>query len=119
MNKTKCSGRLCAIVSGLLLACPLLAGQTQTNHSQLDTQQKSPESTAEKTKVLREIEELKKGQEEIRRQLEEVLRLLHQQANAAAGVPNVNGTIFDLGKHPIVPPGNLEISDGTGVIFPS
>ena len=50
-----------------------------------------------------QIEELKKGQEQIRRQLQQIQTLLQQQRQAPArpAGPDVAGKVFDLGDNPV------------------
>jgi protein-disulfide isomerase len=49
-----------------------------------------------------QIEELKKGQEQIRQQLQQIQTLLQQrQAPARPAGPNVAGKTFDLGDNPV------------------
>ena len=49
-----------------------------------------------------QIEELKKGQALIRKEIQEIRRLLQaRQAPAAPAGPNVTGKVFDLGDNPI------------------
>ncbi len=71
----------CAVVLLFLLATPWAFGQ-QTD-----------------PKVWEEIQALKKGQEEIRKQLQEILQFL--QARQGAPAPDVRKVAFDLGDHPI------------------
>ncbi len=48
-----------------------------------------------------EIEALKKGQEQIRKELAEIKRLLQTRAPAQPAGPNVRGKVFDLGSNPV------------------
>lgn len=49
-------------------------------------------------KLWEEIQALKKGQEEMRRQLQEIIQLL--QARQAPAAPDVRNVVVDLGNHP-------------------
>ncbi len=50
-----------------------------------------------------EIEALKKGQQEIQKQLQEIKKLVQARpvAKAAPSGPNVKGKVFDLGSNPV------------------
>ena len=58
---------------------------------------------ATETELKDEIDALKQGQEQIRKDLEEIKKLLtaRAQPQRPAG-PDVNGKVFDLGDNPIV-----------------
>ncbi len=53
--------------------------------------------------LQQEIEALKQGQQQIRKDLADIKRLLQQQksAPAAPSGPNVAGKVFDLGGNPV------------------
>lgn len=60
-------------------------------------------TAAQEADVAREIEELKRGQQQIRRELAEIKRLIEAQprgAQAAARSP-VEGKLFELGDNPV------------------
>ena len=48
-----------------------------------------------------EIEALKKGQQEIKKELAEIKQLLRPQQKAAPSGPNVKGKILDVGDNPV------------------
>ncbi len=48
-----------------------------------------------------EIEQLKKGQEKLGKEIQEIRKLLQARAAAAPSGPNVEGTVFDLGDNPV------------------
>ncbi len=52
--------------------------------------------------LKKEVEELKRGQADILRQLSDIKRLLQTRAAAPSrpAGPNVEGTVFSLGNHP-------------------
>lgn len=51
--------------------------------------------------LRKDVEELKKGQQQILQQLQEMKQLLQAQAaQARPGVPNVKDVVFDLGTNP-------------------
>ncbi len=60
---------------------------------------------AQDTELRDEIEALKKGQEEIQKQLAEVMKLLKERpaapAQPARRGPNVEGEVFTLGANPV------------------
>ncbi len=52
--------------------------------------------------LRQEIEALKKGQEEIQKQLQEIKKLVQARPAAPArSGPNVKGKVFDLGANPV------------------
>ena len=51
--------------------------------------------------LRREIEELKKGQQRIQQQLQEIKRLVQARPSGAPAGPNVKDKVFDLGDNPI------------------
>ncbi|MGH9869136.1 MAG: hypothetical protein ACREAA_13345 [Candidatus Polarisedimenticolia bacterium] len=51
--------------------------------------------------LRKEIEDLKKGQQQILQQLQELKQLLQQQAPARPAAPNVKDMVFDLGNNPV------------------
>jgi protein-disulfide isomerase len=53
------------------------------------------------TDLRAEIDALKEGQERIRRELEEIRRILEGLQRAAPAGPDVGGKIFDLGDNPV------------------
>lgn len=58
-----------------------------------------------------QIEELKKGQEQIRQQLQQIRTLLQQrQAPAKPAGPNVAGKTFDLGTNPVKGPSTAKLT---------
>ena len=54
---------------------------------------------AQETDLKDEVQALKKGQQEILQQLQEIKKLLQGQARPAG--PNVQDIVFDLGKRPV------------------
>lgn len=61
-----------------------------------------PASGQESEQELRnEIEALKRGQAEIKKELAEIKQLLRGQRREAPAGPNVAGKIFDLGDNPV------------------
>ena len=61
-----------------------------------------PAAGAQETDVAKEIEELKRGQAEIRRQLGEIKRMLEASPRGAQPQRSaVEGKIFDLGDNPV------------------
>jgi len=58
---------------------------------------------AQESEATAEIEVLKKGQEEIRRELQEIKRILQgmQRPAAAPSGPVVKGMVFGLGDNPV------------------
>ena len=57
---------------------------------------------ASSQELEKEIEALKQGQQQIRKDLQEIKRLLQQkQRPAAPSGPNVTGKIFDIGNNPV------------------
>ena len=51
--------------------------------------------------LRKEIEELKKGQQQILQQLQELKQLLQSQAQARPAAPNVKDMAFELGDNPV------------------
>lgn len=51
--------------------------------------------------LQKEIEALKKGQQEMRKELAEIKRLVQSRPAAAPSGPNVAGKIFNLGENPV------------------
>ena len=52
--------------------------------------------------LKQEIEALKKGQQQIRTDLQEIKKLLQQRNRPAPpSGPNVNGKVFDIGNNPV------------------
>ena len=61
-----------------------------------------PVSAQESDRELRdEIEALRQGQEEIKNELAEIMRLLRAQRQAAPSGPNVQGKVFNLADNPV------------------
>ena len=57
---------------------------------------------AQETDVARQIQELKAGQQQIRRELAEIKRLLERQAQGAQAARSpVAGRLFSLGDNPV------------------
>ena len=57
---------------------------------------------ASEQELQKEIEALKQGQQQIRKDLQEIKRLLQQQQKPAApSGPNVQGKVFDIGSNPV------------------
>ena len=57
---------------------------------------------ASSQELEKEIEALKQGQQQIRKDLQEIKRLLQQQQKPAApSGPNVQGKVFDIGSNPV------------------
>ncbi|MEJ2246690.1 MAG: hypothetical protein P8Y80_11535 [Acidobacteriota bacterium] len=52
--------------------------------------------------LRREIEALKKGQEQIREELKDIKELLQGREKAKPSGPNVRDVEFDLGKNPVI-----------------
>jgi len=82
-----------ALSLGLFCSLPLFA------------QEQKPEED-ETLSILKEIEEIKKGQAEIRKEIEEIKKLLLARpvsppAPAAAAQPNVENLRFHIGGNPI------------------
>ena len=67
----------------------------------VDVNNRGQNSISNSEEILQQIQELKKGQDDIRKQLEEIVRLLKQQLALGATKPDVKGVAFDLGKHPV------------------
>lgn len=84
MNRLAVSIGLGALLLSLPLAPPAAA---QTSDEEL----------------RQEIEALKKGQQDIQKQLQEIKKLIQSQPKAAArpSGPNVKGKVFDLGANPV------------------
>ena len=51
--------------------------------------------------LRREIEALKKGQQDIQKQLQEIKKLVQSRPAARPSGPDVKGKVFDLGANPI------------------
>ena len=51
--------------------------------------------------LRKDIEDLKKGQQQILQQLQELKQLLQAQAQARPPGPNVKDMVFDLGDNPV------------------
>ena len=51
--------------------------------------------------MRQEIEALKQGQEQIRKDLAEIKQLLKQRPRSAPAGPNVAGKVFDIGANPV------------------
>ena len=51
--------------------------------------------------LRKEIEALKKGQQDIQKQLAEIKKLVQQRPAARPSGPNVKGKVFDLGANPV------------------
>ncbi len=58
------------------------------------------QAQSSKKKLRQEIEALKQGQQQIRKDLAEIKKLLQQQKSAPSG-PNVAGKVFDIGANPV------------------
>jgi len=52
--------------------------------------------------LRRELEALKKGQEQIREELKDIKELLQGREKAQPSGPNVRDVEFDLGKNPVI-----------------
>ena len=63
----------------------------------------SPAAVAQTSddELRQEIEALKKGQQDIQKQLEEIKKLVQQRPAAAPSGPDVKGKVFDLGANPV------------------
>ena len=63
-------------------------------------------AAAQETDVAKEIEELKRGQEQIRQELAEIKRLLAARPRAAQPAPRrgspIEGRLFELGDNPVI-----------------
>lgn len=51
--------------------------------------------------LRQEIEALKRGQQDIRNDLQEIKRLLQRQPPARRAAPEVSGVVFELGERPL------------------
>jgi hypothetical protein len=51
--------------------------------------------------LRQEIEALKRGQQDIRNELQEIKRLLQRQPPARRADPKVSGVVFELGERPV------------------
>ena len=56
---------------------------------------------AQEQDMKADIEALKKGQQEILQQLQEMKKLLQGQAQARPAGPNVKDVVFDMGDNPV------------------
>ena len=83
-------GALSALSLGLFLAFPAFAQE----------EQREPEIP---TSLMKEIEEIKKGQAEIRKELDEIKKLLQARTapTPAPAGPNVEGVLFEIAGNPI------------------
>ena len=63
----------------------------------------SPAAVAQTSdeELRQEIEALKKGQQEIQKQLQEIKKLVQAKPAARPSGPNVKGKVFDLGANPV------------------
>lgn len=80
--------------SGYVIAGALLAAMTAGGSAGL--------AQTSDQELRDEIEALKKGQQQIQKELQEIKRLIQttQRPSAPAG-PNVKGKVFDLGSNPM------------------
>jgi protein-disulfide isomerase len=56
---------------------------------------------AQEQGLKNEIEALKKGQQEILQQIQDLKKLIQSQPQARAAGPNVKDVMFDLGNNPV------------------
>ena len=75
-------------LASLLMAAPLAA-------------QDEEESVDIELVIQQELEALRKGQEQMRKDLAELKKLIQQRPAAAPSGPQVNGVVFDLGDNPV------------------
>ena len=73
---------------------------------ELEELRRGQEEIQRSIELMREVEALKKGQEEIRNELAEIKRLLQSRPAAAAAAPSpanvrVRDVVFDLGRNPV------------------
>ncbi len=63
----------------------------------------SPAAVAQTSddELRQEIEALKKGQQDIQKQLQEIKKLVQAKPAARPSGPNVKGKVFDLGANPV------------------
>ena len=60
--------------------------------------------------LAKEIEALKQGQQQIRKDLADIKKLLQQQKSAAPSGPNVEGKVFDIGANPVKGPPTAKLT---------
>ena len=93
---------------GLLIAVPVLAQEEEPDlREELDALRRGQIELQNQIKLMQEVEKLKQGQAEIRKELDEIKKLLQQQARqparaAAPAAPNVRDVVFDLGTNPVM-----------------
>ncbi len=59
------------------------------------------EARVSKKELQQEIDALKQGQEQIRKDLQDIKKLLQQKSAPAPSGPNVKGKVFDIGANPV------------------
>ena len=101
MNKDQRNLGLGVAILSLLLPWPSFGQEESELRDELEELKRGQEAIQRQIELKQEIEELKKGQADIRKQLEEIRKLLQARptaARAAAG-PNVRNVVFDLGEN--------------------
>ena len=102
MNKAQRNLGLGVAVLCLSLPWPSFGQQESELRDELEELKRGQEAIQRQIELKQEIDELKKGQADIRKQLEEIMKLLQTRPAArAAGPagPNVQNVIFDLGEN--------------------
>src|SRR3990172_3630013 len=96
---TKGSGILAL---SFLLAGPLLTQEESDLRKEIEELKRGQQQLQLQIQLMQEVDALKKGQEEIRKELADIKRLLQQQASAparAAG-PDVRSLVLDVSSNP-------------------
>lgn len=93
--------------AALSLGAPIFGQDTGTLQQELAGLKAGQEAIQRQIDLQGQIDDLQKGQDEMRKQLEEIKKLLQQRPGAAAAAaapagPQVRNVIFDLGNNPVV-----------------
>ena len=109
MRREHGASKLGVLALCLLLPAPIFAQETQSNdlRDELEELKRGQQEIQRQIQLMREIEALKKGQEEIRKELDEIKKLVQagQAAPAPAAArapsgPQVRNVIFTVGDNP-------------------
>ena len=97
---TKGSG---VLALSFLLTSSVLAQEESDLRKEIEELKRGQQQLQLQIQLMQEVEDLKKGQEEIRKELADIKKLLQQQASAparAAAAPDVRSLVLDVMTNP-------------------
>ncbi len=109
MSRKQSISKLGVLALCLLLPAPILAQETQSNdvRDELEELKRGQQEIQRQIQLMREVEALKQGQAEIRRELDAIKKLIQASpaapARAAARAPSgprVKDVVFTVGDNP-------------------